>query len=306
MRVLCTGGSGFICSNLVDKLIELGHEVIVIDNESAECNERFYYNPKVLIQAKFDIADYNLIAPLFKDVDVVFHMAAESRIQPAILNPTKAVRTNVLGTCNVLQAAREHGVKRVIYTNTSAGYGLKNKPPLREDMPRDCLNPYSVSKCCGEDLCLMYTRLYGLETVVFRLFNIIGPREPIKGQYAPVVGLFLRQFKSGQSMTVVGDGLQRRDMTSVHDVVKANILAANLDNKLPVGEIMNIGTGINHSIMDIVEMIDGPYMHIPERPGEARETLACIDKAKALLPGWEPDVNFLENWIKENLDDGRK
>lgn len=297
MKALVTGGAGFIGSNLVDKLLSLGFKVVVVDNESSDAHEHFYWNEKCE-NHKLDICDYEAILPLFKDVDYVFHIAAEARIQPAILDPAKAVKTNVLGTCNVLQAAREQKIKRVIYSSTSSAYGLLNEPPLKETMPKDCLNPYSVSKIAGEELCSMYYKLFGLETVIFRYFNVYGERQPTKGQYAPVIGLFLKQKNAGKKMTVVGDGLQRRDFTHVSDVVNANILAAECVNKNVLGGIFNIGTGKNHSVLDLVHMIGGEHEHIPARLGEARITLADINKAKTML-NWYPKVK-LEDWINAN------
>lgn len=304
MRSIVTGGAGFIGSNLVDELIELGHEVTVIDDESSNAHEQFYYNQKAEYW-DYDISDYQRIEPLFKGVDYVFHLAAEARIQPAIENPTLAVRTNVLGTCNVLQAARTHGVKRVVYSSTSSAYGVVNDPPLVETMNTDCLNPYSVSKVSGEDLCKMYYDLFGLETITFRYFNVYGERQPTKGQYAPVIGLFQRQVSDGEPMKVVGDGLQTRDYTHVSDVVSANILAAFTENESAIGEIFNIGTGTNYSVMDLVYMIGGEnpsFQYIPQRPGEARHTLADCTKSNQMLD-WKSVVT-LESWLNvmENTD----
>jgi UDP-glucose 4-epimerase len=294
MKCIVTGGAGFIGSHIVDRLIEDGNEVISLDNESASSNEEFYWNQKAH-KAVLDICDYDKIEPLFKDVDCVFHLAAEARIQPAIKNPQRAVLTNVLGTCNVLQASRENGVGRVLYSSTSSAYGLSNTPPLSEDMTNDCLNPYSVTKVSGEGLCNMYNKLYGLKTLIFRYFNVYGERQPVKGQYAPVVGIFLRQFDAREPLTIVGDGLQRRDFTYVQDVVEANILASETDSDDIFGQTINIGVGRNHSILDIAKMIGYNFKHLPERLGEARITLANIDKARELL-GWKPEVG-IEDWI---------
>jgi len=294
-RVLVTGAAGFIGSNLVDRLIKDGHSVVAVDNESSEAHETFYWN-ELAENHKLDICDYDNILPLFEGVNVVFHLAAESRIQPAINNPLFAVRVNTLGTCNVLQAAREQRVKRVVYSSTSAAYGLSNSIPYREDMPKDCLNPYSVSKTAGEELCKMYYTLFGLETVSFRYFNVYGNRQPTKGQYAPVIGLFLKQVAEGKSMTIVGDGLQRRDFTHVDDVVEANIKAAFLQNKAILGNLFNIGTGKNYSIVEIAKMIGGEVEYIPPRLGEARNSLCDNTKAKDLL-GWNPTVT-LDTWIE--------
>ena len=294
MKCIVTGGAGFIGSNLVDSLLEKNYQVIVIDDESASENEKFYWNKKAE-NYKYDICNYEKIEPLFKGVDYVFHLAAQSRIQPAIKNPIRTVRVNCEGTTNVLQASRIHNIKKVIYSSTSSGYGLKNQPPLVETMSRDCLNPYSVTKVAAEDICKMYTDLFGVKTVIFRYFNIYGERQPVKGQYAPVVGLFQKMKKEGKPMTVVGDGKQRRDFTHVSDAVKANILAAEKDT-VGNGELINIGTGKNHSVLEIVDMIEGDYIHIPERLGEARTTQADITKARKLL-GWEPKIK-IDEWIK--------
>ena len=299
MRALVTGGAGFIGGHIVDRLLEDGHEVVVIDNESADSNGNFYWREESE-NFKVDICDYNAIVALFEGVDWVFHLAAEARIQPSILNPTKAAHTNVVGTCNVLQAARQADVKRVVYSSTSAAYGLANEPPLREDMPRDCLNPYSVTKCAGEELCKMYNDLFGLPVVSFRYFNVYGERQPTKGQYAPVIGLFRRQLLEGEPMTVVGDGTQRRDFTYVGDVVEANILAASSDNSNIFGELFNIGTGKNYSILELVELMGGDYIHIPPRPAEARISKADNGKAASLLR-WKPKTN-LAVWIQSFLD----
>ena len=296
MKALVTGGAGFIGSNLVDKLIDFGWEVIVIDNESAECNEKFYWNDKAK-NYFLDICDYENTRNLYDGVDYVFHLAAESRLQPAIKNPINAVTKNAVGTCTVLQCARESGVKKVIYSSTSSAYGL-NKYPNYETDPNDCLNPYSVSKVAGEDLCALYTKLYGLKTIILRYFNVYGERSPTTGQYAPVIGIFLRQRDAGEPLTIVGDGEQRRDFVHVKDVANANLMAAiaNLEDEY-YGQVYNIGNGENISILEIAQMISDNYIHIPPREGEARTTLANIDKAKNTF-GWSPKLN-VKQWIEE-------
>jgi UDP-glucose 4-epimerase len=302
---IVTGGCGFIGSHVVDRLMAKGHEVIVIDDKSAESNDKFFENPKIYESgfkaSYFDcsITDYEKIAPLFIGVDYVFHLGAESRIQPTLERPQDACMTNFVGTCNVLQAARANGVKRVMYSSTSSGYGLKNEPPLREDMERDCLNPYAVTKVAAEDLARMYYTLWGLETVIFRYFNIYGDREPTKGQYAPVVGLFLKQFRDNEVLSIVGDGTQRRDFTHVDDVVQANMLAMESDNPGILGEIFNVGTGKNCSVLELAQMISDNYTFIPSRPGEAKNTLADISKARTLL-NYSPTIT-IEEWIKQRI-----
>ena len=298
MRFLVTGGAGFIGSNIVDTLLHYPHNVACVDNESADSNSKFYWNKKAK-NYPIDINDYDALKWVFKHErpEVVFHTAAEARIQPTINEPQKACLTNFVGTCNVLQACREFGAKRLIYSSTSSAYGLKNTPPLQEDMSRDCLNPYSVSKSAGEDLCKVYYKIYGVETIILRYFNVYGDREPTKGQYAPVIGLFLRQKKEGAPMTIVGDGKQTRDFTNIKDVVDANILAALGESREAFGEVLNIGTGRSYSILEISQMIGGEIIYTPERPGEARDTLADNSKAKKLI-GWEPKVD-LKSYLKK-------
>lgn len=296
MKSLVTGGAGFIGSHIVDKLIELGHEVVIIDNESAESNEEFYWNPKAQ-NYKYDICDYEKTRSLYDGVDYVFHLAAESRIQPAILNPIEAVTKNCVGTCTVLQCAREAGVQKVMYSSTSSGYGF-NQPPNHENQADDCLNPYSVSKVAGEKLCKMYNDLFGLKTISFRYFNVYGERQPLKGQYAPVVGIFLRQRASGEPLTIVGDGEQRRDFTHVSDVVQANILAATKDvDEQFYGGTYNVGNGENYSINEIANAISDNQINIPPRIGESRTTLANNGKLRTIF-GWRPQVNLM-NWIAQ-------
>jgi UDP-glucose 4-epimerase len=302
MKIIVTGGAGFIGSHIVDRLLSLGHKVVVIDNESSEVHNQFYFNNDATYY-KLDIANYEDTRHLYDDVDYVFHCAAESRIQPAIENPLLAVRTNTLGTATVLQCAREAKVKRVMYSSTSSGYGLLNTPPLNEGMPDDCLNPYSVSKVSGEKLCKMYTDLFGLETVIFRYFNVYGPREPLKGPYAPVVGLFLRQAMKGEPLTIVGDGNQRRDFTHVDDVVEANILAMQhvelYGGFKTYGMVYNVGTGKNHSVLELARMISDVVKFIPPRPAESRVTLA--DKTRIYETfGWTPSKK-IEDYIRERL-----
>ncbi len=298
MKCLVTGGAGFIGSNLVDKLLELGHEVIVIDNEFSDAHDHFYWNDKAQ-NYKYDIANYEATRPLYDGVDYVFHLAAEARIQPAILNPIEAVRINTVGTCTVLQCSREAGVKRVMYSSTSSAYG-KNEPPNIETQYEDCLNPYSVSKVAGEKLCKMYTELYALPTVIFRYFNVYGERQPLRGQYAPVIGIFLRQKADGEPLTIVGDGNQRRDFTYVGDICQANILAATKEVDYEAyGQVYNVGTGNNYSINQVARMISNNTTNIVPRPGETRLSLANNQKIRKTF-GWEPKMK-LQDWIESQL-----
>ena len=294
MNCLVTGGAGFIGSNLVDKLIDLGHSVICIDNESAECHEQFYWNPKAN-NYKYDICDYEKIAHLFNGIDYVFHVASDARIQPAILNPRKSIESNAVGTANVIELSRINKVKKFIYSSTSSAYGKKAILPNVETQASDPLTPYSTAKVFGENLARVYYNLYGLETVSLRYFNVYGDRQPLKGQYAPVIGLFLKQHKEGKPLTVVGDGSQSRDFTHISDVVEANILASEVSHGF--GEVYNIGYGSNYSIIDIANMISNDVKFIPSRIGEVQETLASNEKFKGLT-GWTPKVSLID-WLQK-------
>ena len=294
MISLVTGGAGFIGSNLVDYLLEQGHQVVCVDNQSAD-NENFYWNDKA-ININCDITDYKGLKNCFTNVDYVFHLAAESRLQPAIKNPIEAVEKNCVGTAVVLQCAREVGVKRFVYSSTSSGYG-NNPYPNIETQTDDCLNPYSASKVSAEKFCKMYSDLYGLETVILRYFNVFGERSPTRGQYAPVIGIFQRQKDAGEPLTIVGDGTQRRDFIYVGDVARANELAALMPGvKDHLGEVFNVGSGVNYSVQEIADAISDNQTYIPKRDGEMETTWSNIDKVNRVI-GWKPEVDVLE-WIK--------
>ena len=278
-----TGGHGFIGSHLVDRLLNDGHHVRVIDDHSAPENEKFYVNESsenyYLDISKVDCFD------VFENVDFVFHLAARSRIQPTISSPSECFEVNVVGTQRVLEWSRLNGVKRLIYSGTSSLYGRQNQIPFSPNMPADCLNPYSMSKWMGEQISKLYSQLYDIDTIVLRYFNVYGPREPTRGEYAPVVGLFKRQSSRGNAMTIVGDGEQRRDFTHIDDVVDANICAMN--SKGIKHGIYNVGTGKNYSINQISEMIGGKVRYTKKRLAEVRETLADIETTKNDLD-WFP------------------
>jgi len=298
MKALVTGGAGFIGSHLVDELIKMNYQVTVVDNCSADA-EKFHWN-KLAYNIEADITNYKVMKQLFEGIDYVFHLAAESRIGPAIENPIAAVQKNVQGTCTVLQCAREAGVRKVIYSSTSSGYG-NNPYPNVETQPDDCLNPYSVTKVAGEKLCKMYTDLFGLKTITFRYFNVYGDRAPRKGQYAPVIGIFFRQRDAEEELTIVGDGEQRRDFVHVSDVVNANIrAAAAVVDPSCYGQMYNIGSGENFSIKEIADWIDHNQVHIPARVGEVRVSLANIEKFQNAF-NWEPNIK-LDEWVKENAE----
>ncbi len=296
---LVTGAAGFIGSNLVDYLLEQNHDVIALDNESAD-NNSFHWN-KGSMNVSGDITDYKFVKSVISKVDYVFHLAAESRLQSAIENPIEAVHKNCVGTTVMLQCALEAGVKRFVYSSTSSGYG-NNPWPNVETQPDDCLNPYSASKVAAEKFCKMYFNLYGLETVSLRYFNVFGERSPTKGQYAPVIGIFQKQRDKGEPLTIVGDGSQRRDFVYVKDVARANYLASIVPLKKGegefndyAGEVFNVGSGNCYSIKEIADSISDNQTYIPKRSGEMETTFSDITKIGRVI-GWKPEVDVME-WI---------
>lgn len=299
MKVIVTGGAGFIGSHLVDALVERGDEVHIIDNLSGGKKENI--NAKATFHEK-DITQYEDIAPIISGATYVFHLAALPRVQYSIEHPRETCVANVLGTVNVLLAAHEGGVKRVVYSASSSAYGNQDHMPLTEDMEPNPVSPYGLQKYEGELYCRMFNKIYELESVCLRYFNVYGSRFDPTGNYALVIGKFLQLRKEGKPLTVTGDGEQTRDFTHVRDVVRANLLAAESTN-VGKGETINIGAGDNQTINKIAELIGGPVEHIAPRI-EPHDTLADNTRAKELL-GWESSVDIKEGIAelkKEYLD----
>lgn len=297
MKCIVTGSCGFIGSNLVDMLLEQGYKVTGIDNLSSDAHDQFYFNPNATYY-HYDITDYVMCSEVFEQhrPDVVVHLAAEARIQNCIEDPGRCMDTNVMGTETVLSLCKKHGVYRMVFMSTSAVYGLRANPVQSETDQTDCLNPYSLSKKFGEELCQMYSRDYGVDTVCFRGFNIWGNRQPKRGSYAPVMGVFSRQKAEGSPLTVVGDGSQRRDFIHVEDVCRG-LMAGAEATEPQRGEVYNLGSGKNHSINEIAAMFGGETVHLPQRQGEARITLADISKIGKKL-GWSPRHSLESTYIQ--------
>jgi UDP-glucose 4-epimerase len=228
-------------------------------------------------------------------VEYVFHLAALPRVQPSIENPILYHDVNVNGMLNILVAARDAGVKKVIYSASSAAYGDQKEIPVHEEVKPNPMSPYALHKYIGELKVKLFHDIYGVPTVSLRYFNVYGKRQPIEGAYTLVMGIFARQRLANEPLTIVGDGEQRRDYVSVVDVVRANIMAAESE-KAGKGEVINIGVGNNYSVNEVAQMMGGEVVHIEPRI-EPRETLADNRRAKELL-GWEPTVDLSE-WIKE-------
>ena len=295
VKALVTGGAGFIGSHIVDRLIDDGHEVVVLDNLSTGKKENVNRAAQFV---EADISDYEAIAPHFDGVEVVFHTAALARILPSVKNPLSSHEANVTGTLNILWAAKNAGVKKVIYSGSSSVYGDQEKSdyPLKESLTPHPGSPYALQKLMGERYCQLFNELYDLPTVVFRYFNVYGSRQLTSGAYATVIGIFLQQREDGKPMTVVSDAWERRrDYTYISDIVEGNILAWKKD--LPSGEIINLGFGKDFSIREITELIGGETTEIDARPWEYALTLADNSNAKEKL-GWVPKIP-LDKGIEE-------
>ena len=293
MKCIVTGGAGFIGSNLVDRLIDDGHEVMVIDDLSTGKKEninklaKFYHKDLTEMRRESDFS-------IFEGVDIVFHMACLARVQPSIENPHLYHDKNVNGIVNVLEGCRKYGISRLVFSSSSSVYGDAEEVPTSENCKLNPMSPYALHKLIGEQYCKLYSELYGIDTVSLRYFNVYGDRQPTEGAYCLVMGIFAGQRLNNQPMTIRGDGEQRRDFTHVDDVVDANVRCMEYTSAEFKGDIYNIGNGDNRSVNQIAELIGGDRFNI-NSVIEPRETLACYDKAKKVF-GWLPKGD-LEKWI---------
>jgi UDP-glucose 4-epimerase len=305
MRALVTGGAGFIGSHLTEMLLSAGHEVTVVDNLACGRRENlkgFDKNPKLHFH-QVDIRDRESLRACFKGVEWVFHLAGLADIVPSIEQPTGYFETNVHGTLNVLECAREVGAKRLVYAASSSSYGIPDAYPTPESAPIKPQYPYALTKYMGEELVLHWAQTYKLPSISLRLFNVYGPRSRTTGAYGAVFGVFLAQKIHGKPFTVVGDGKQTRDFTFVTDVAAAFMRAAESNVS---GEAMNVGSGNHYSVNRLVELLGGPVTHIPKRPGEPDCTFADTAKIRKLLD-WAPKVSFEQGVaaMLQRLDDWR-
>ena len=292
--MLVTGGAGFIGSHLVDALVAAGMRVRVIDNFDTGLRE--YVKPAAeLINA--DIRDAASMNGAFEGVDTVFHVAALPRIPLSIAKPVETHMTNVVGTLNVLIAARDAKVRRVVYSGSSSVYGAQERIPLVETMTPHPMNPYALQKFVSEEYVRMFHRLFAIEAVTLRYFGVYGPRMTHEGAYVLAVAAFIAARRAGRPIEIHGDGEQTRDFTHVRDVVAANMLA--IDCAVADGRAINIGRGENVSVNRIAEMVGGPTVRKPGRVGDMRDTLADRALAERIL-GWRPKVS-IEEGIAELL-----
>ncbi|MCD4828960.1 MAG: SDR family oxidoreductase [Candidatus Cloacimonetes bacterium] len=297
MQYLVTGGSGFIGSNIVRTLLTRGENVRVLDNFSTGKRENIYSlldNPNLqLIEG--DLRSFHIVRNAVKDVDYILHQGALPSVPRSINDPITTNDVNILGTLNILEAAREMGIKRVVYASSSSVYGNSEKLPKTEDMPISPLSPYALSKYTAERYCQLYSQLYGLETVCIRYFNVFGPYQDPTSQYSAVIPKFIRLIAAGERPVIFGDGLQSRDFTFVANNVEANLLAA----KAPGigGDVFNIACGERYTLLDLVDLINKIMgtniepIFAESRAGDVKHSMAGIDKAKRLM-GYTANTKF--------------
>jgi nucleoside-diphosphate-sugar epimerase len=307
-RFLVTGGAGFIGSHIVEELLKRGMQVRVLDNFETGKREnlRFPNLHKDMLDHSLeliegDIRDLDVCRVACDRVDYVFHQAALTSVPKSVNYPSVTNEVNVSGTLNILLAAKEKGIKRVVYASSSSIYGKSDCLPLQEDQKPSPISPYAVSKLAGEYYCSVFSKIYGLETISLRYFNVFGPRQDPKSKYAAVIPKFIQAALKEEPLEIHGDGLQTRDFTYVSNVVEANILATKVPHTS--GEVVNIACGKRYSIVDLVNGISeilGKELrthHIEQRTADVRHSLADISLARRLL-GYEAKVDFIEGLTK--------
>lgn len=286
-KIIVTGGAGFIGSHLCARLLDEGYDVHVIDNNLTE-RKRARLGLSVTVH-ECNVCDVAACSALFADATTVFHLAALPQVQFSIENPTVTTEVNILGTQAVLKAAASQGVKRVVYSASSAIYGDHTELPFHEDLLPDPKSPYAMQKYTGELLCKTWSKVYGLETVSLRYFNVYGDGMDPAGPYASVIARFLDQYRTGQPLTVVGTGQQTRDYVHVTDVVTANVVAATVP-AVGHGEVINVGSGKAVSVLEIAQAISDQITYVPAWL-EPPHSVANIERAADLL-AWRPTVDF--------------
>ncbi len=313
---LVTGGAGFIGSNIVEELLRRGERVRILDNFSTGKRENIVQlqqklaaesnNHLQLELVEGDVRSYHIVREAVEGVDFILHQAALPSVPRSVKDPITSNEVNVVGTLNILNAAREARVRRIVYASSSSVYGDLDVLPKTEDMLPKPLSPYAVSKLAGEKYCQVFTRLYGLETVILRYFNVFGPRQDPNSQYSAVIPKFIQLIKNGESPVIYGDGSQSRDFTYVSNVVEANLLACEQGLEELSGEVFNIAFGKRVTINDLVEAINKALntnvtpCYAEPRPGDVKHSLANIGKARQFL-GYEPKIDFFEG-LKKIID----
>ena len=298
MKIIITGGAGFIGSHLAEFLVKKNHSVIIIDNLSTGRLENINSFRKKVKFVKADISKIGEWTNNFKNAKIVFHLAALADIVPSIKNPKKYFKSNVVGTENIATVSANYKVKKIIYSASSSCYGIPNKYPTPETESIKPQYPYALTKNLGEQILIHYAKIYGVQAISMRLFNVYGTRSRTSGTYGAMFGVFLAQKLKKKPLTVVGDGNQKRDFTYISDVIQAFYKAMKVKKKF---EIFNVGTGIPISVNKIVKLLGCESIQIPKRPGEPDQTNAKINKIQNEL-NWSPKIS-IELGIRKLLKD---
>jgi nucleoside-diphosphate-sugar epimerase len=306
MRALVTGGAGFIGSHLAERLVRDGHDVRVLDNLATGRRQNILPLADEIELVEGDIQSYERVHNAVNGMEIVFHQAALPSVPRSVQDPLTSNATNVIGTLNVLLAARDAGVRRVVFASSSSVYGQNPVLPKSEDLATLPISPYAVAKLAGEGYCRSFYSVYGLETVCLRYFNIFGPRQDPLSQYSAVIPSFIAALLERRAPTIFGDGEQSRDFTYVDNAVEANLLAASSADG--IGDVFNIACGeevsLNQLMAELRHQLDTSIEaeHAPDRVGEVRHSLADVSRAEAVL-GYRPGVEFadgiartLESW----------
>jgi UDP-glucose 4-epimerase len=310
---LVTGGAGFIGSHIAAALIENGARVRIIDNLSTGYEKNIEAIGSNVDFVKADVGDEQALKTVLSDVELIFHEAAIPSVPRSVDYPTETHQASVDATFKLLLAARDHNVRRVVYAASSSAYGDQPDLPKQEDMRPAPLSPYAVAKLVGEYYCQVFTRVYGLETVSLRYFNVFGPRQDPTSQYSGVISRFMSALMTGEQPVIYGDGEQSRDFTYISNVIDANLRAA--ESTSAIGEVINIANGHRTTLNELLEAIkhvtgksDVTARYEPPRAGDVRDSLADLTQARTLL-GYEPRVSLEEglkltfDWWQNNNDD---
>ena len=301
---LVTGGCGFVGSHLVEALVEKGDRVRVFDNCSTGKTENVAHLKNQIELIDGDLRELDAVQQAVANVDYVFHQGARPSVARSVADPILSNNVNINGTLNLLVAARDAGVKRVVYAASSSAYGNTPTLPRSETLSPQPASPYAITKYVGECYCRVFTQVFGLETVALRYFNIFGPRQNPTSQYSAVIPKFIHTYLHGNSPTIEGDGEQSRDFTYIANAVHANLLACHADGI--AGEMFNIGCGQQTSINTLAGLIgemmetDAKPVYTASRPGDVRHSCADIGKAQQLL-GYEPKVE-LKAGLRRTID----
>ena len=302
-RVLVTGGAGFIGSNLVGALLERGDTVRVLDNFSTGARANLAGLDVEVVEG--ELRSYERVHNAVRGTEVVFHLGALGSVPRSVQDPLTSSAVNVEGTLNVLLAARDEGIRRVVFASSSSVYGNQPQLPLRESMAPDPISPYGVAKLAAERYCVSFSRVYhSFETVALRYFNVFGPRQDPTSQYAAVVPLFITAIAAGEPVTIFDDGAQSRDFTYVDNVVAANLLAADAEGVS--GRIFNVSAGVPAAVNELADTIGAllgkpvERRYLPPRPGDLRDSWADVSEARDML-GFEPTVS-LEDGLRRSIE----